>query len=68
MDGYNNRLTKITKIDGGECISCVFFGTPECQIHKGKVEKCSQCFVWGAILNKLYMIEEIMDEKKDEVK
>ena len=54
------RLTKVAKVDGRECVSCAFYGTSKCRIHKeSNTTDCAHCDVMGAILNQLHAFEEI---------
>ena len=59
------KLTKITTVEGRECVSCIYHGTEMCRIHSG-IANCSQCEVFAAILNQLYMFEEILCEANEE--
>lgn len=61
------RLTKLTKVDGRECVSCAFYGTEMCHIHKG-ANDCLHCEVFAAILNQLYAFEEVVLKQSDESK
>lgn len=61
------RLTKIAEVDGKEVIACIYFGTEKCHIHSGD-NGCSHCNVMGAILNKLYLIENEADKLLDDLK
>ena len=56
------RLTKLTKIDDRECITCIHCGTNECRIHSGEVQNCSQCPVLAAVFSQLYELENIVCE------
>ena len=53
------RLTKTTIIEGRECVSCIFYGTEMCRIHKG-ISDCGHCDVVAAILNQLHTLENIL--------
>lgn len=61
------RLTKIAEVDGQEVVACVYFGTDECHIHSGD-SGCSRCKVMGAMLNKLYLLENEADNLLDDLK
>ena len=56
------RLTKLTKIDDRECVTCIHYGTKECRIHSGEVQNCSKCPILAAALNQLYELENIVCE------
>lgn len=56
-------LTKVVEINGNKCVTCAYFGTPKCLIHKGEsIPDCTHCDVMGAILNQLHAFEEIISE------
>ena len=55
------KLTKITNIDGADCVTCAFYGTDQCRIHTDNISGCSQCKVLGAIINQLHAFEEIVE-------
>ncbi len=62
------KLTKITEVDGRECVACAFYGTEKCPIHNGnkEVADCAHCEVFGAILNQLHQYEEIISSDDPE--
>lgn len=62
-----NKLTKIVKVEGRECVACINYGTEMCHIHKGHPD-CIHCPMFAAILNQLYAFEEIIDEEKNKEK
>ena len=54
------KLTKIVKDqEGRECVTCVNFGTDRCHIHND-IPDCIHCSMLGAILNQLYVFENIV--------
>ena len=58
------RLTKLIKDDKGhECIVCIDYGTDRCRLHNG-VPDCIHCPMLCAIMNQLYIFEEVMFEKE----
>ena len=61
------RLTKTTTIEGRECVSCIFYGTEMCRIHKG-ISDCGHCDVFAAILNQLHTLENIIYEEHQDIK
>ena len=62
------KLTKITEIDGRECVTCAFYGTERCPIHNDNktISDCAHCEVFGAILNQLHQFEEIISSDSSE--
>ena len=59
-------LTKVTKDENGkEAVSCIYFGTEKCRIHKG-VNGCGECNVFAAIINQLHVFEEIIKLNESE--
>lgn len=57
-------LTKIVNIDGKECVSCIYYGTPECLIHSKGTRSCPECVICHAIYNKLYLLEGMISDGK----
>lgn len=58
------RLTKIVTVEERECVSCLYYGTVMCRIHKG-IPDCSHCDVFAAILNQLHCFENIICGDQD---
>lgn len=61
------RLTKTISIEGRECVTCIYYGTEMCRIHKG-IPDCNHCDVLAAILNQLHAFEEIFYEEQQDIK
>lgn len=57
------RLTKIITVEERECVTCIYYGTEMCRIHKG-VSDCGHCDVLAAILNQLHIFENIICEEE----
>lgn len=60
------RLTKTINIEGREYVSCIFYGTDLCRIHKG-ISDCGHCDVFAAILNQLHIFENMICEETQDV-
>jgi hypothetical protein len=61
------RLTKVVNVNGVDCVSCTFYGTSECHIHKGNdIPNCAQCKVMAAMLNQLRAFEELVEENTEQ--
>ncbi len=60
------RLTKTTTAEGRECVSCIYYGTERCRIHKG-ISDCNHCEVFAAILNQLHAFEDIFCEASRDI-
>lgn len=58
------RLTKVINLNGRECVTCIYYGTEMCRIHN-EVPDCGHCNVLAAILNQLYVFENIVGEMQD---
>jgi hypothetical protein len=57
------RLVQKVNVNGEEKIACVFYGTQQCHnIHNKDVSGCFNCPMMAAIMNKLYLYEEIEHE------
>lgn len=57
------KLTKVIKIDGRECVTCALYGTDKCRIHscgESHTPDCAHCEMFGAILNQLNAFEELV--------
>ena len=61
------RLTKTITIGERECVSCIYYGTEQCRIHKG-IPSCIHCDVFAAILNQLHGFENIIYEEHQDIK
>lgn len=60
------KLTKVVMHNGRECVTCIYNGTDKCRIHNNdNTSGCMNCAIMGAILNKLNMIEEVLEEEKE---
>ena len=61
---YDRLIKKVEGNAGEECVSCVYYGTSECQLHTG-VEDCAHCPMLAAIFNQLYYYEEALYAEHD---
>jgi Fe-S-cluster containining protein len=57
------RLTKVIEIDDEQYVTCVYYGTKKCHIHRTRAKNCGQCPMFAAILNQLNELEDILFEE-----
>lgn len=60
------RLTKVVRQEGRECVVCANYGTEKCCLHNEETDGCVHCRYFGAILNQLCAFEDIITAQKDQ--